>query len=292
MSGGLRTLILSLLGEEDRAQRGRGGSHRGLRTDLTFREPAMHLDLTSKTALITGGSRGIGAAAVRAFAASGARVAVHCGRDLAAAEALAVEVGQGAEAFRADLSDPSACTALWDEVVARFGRVDVLVNNAGVAGGAPLDGDEAVWLKVWTDIMAVNLTAMGLLCRAAIAHFESHGGGRIINISSRAAFRGDTPDYLAYAASKGGVVALTRSIARGFGKQGIMAFDVAPGFTRTEMAQAFIDQYGEDFASRDIALTRLTEPTDIAPMLVLLASGLADHATGTTIDINAGSYVH
>ena len=252
----------------------------------------MHIDLASKTVLVTGGSRGIGAAAVRAFAASGARVAVHCGRNLDAARALVAEVGRGAEAFQADLADPAACTRLWEAVVARFGRVDVLVNNAGIATSAALDGDEAAWLESWTRTLAVNLTALGLLCRQAIGHFQAHGGGRIINISSRAAFRGDAPDYMAYAASKGGVVALTRSIARGFGKQGIVAFDVAPGFTRTEMAEAFIGQYGEAYASSDIALPRLTEPGDIAPTLVFLASGLADHATGTTIDLNAGSYVH
>ena len=229
---------------------------------------------------------------MRAFADAGARVAVHCGRELERAEALVAELGGGAQAFRADLSDPQAAQELWRSVIEEFGRVDVLVNNAGVAFPAALEARDDAWLEAWQDTLAVNLTAVGLLCRAAIAHFQVHGGGRIINISSRAAFRGDTPDYLAYAASKGGVVALTRSIARGFGKDGIMAFDVAPGFTRTEMAQAFIDQYGEDFAMRDIALSRLTEPGDIAPTLVFLASGLADHATGTTIDLNAGSYVH
>lgn len=139
--------------------------------------------------------------------------------------------------------------------------------------------------------MAINLTATGLLCRSAIAHFQRIGGGRIVNIASRAAFRGDTPDYLAYAASKAGIVALTRSIARGFGKSEIKAFVVAPGFTRTDMAQAFIDTYGEDFASSDIALKKLTEPSDIAPTVTFLLSGLSDHATGTTIDLNAGSYV-
>ena len=252
----------------------------------------MKVDLTGRAVLVTGGSRGIGAAAATAFAAAGARVAVHCGHDLQRAQALARQIGGGAEAFLADLSDPDACQGLWDEAVARFGRIDVLVNNAGVAMGAPLDQAASDWLDGWTRTLAVNLTAVGLLCRAAVAHFQAHGGGRIVNISSRAAFRGDTPDYLAYAASKGGVVALTRSIARHFGKQGITAFDVAPGFTRTEMAQAFIAQYGEDFAAKDIALDRLTEPADIAPMLVFLASGLADHATGTTIDLNAGSYVH
>jgi NAD(P)-dependent dehydrogenase (short-subunit alcohol dehydrogenase family) len=113
----------------------------------------------------------------------------------------------------------------------------------------------------------------------------------LVNISSRAAFRGDTEDYLAYAASKGGVVSLTRSIARAFGKDNIKAFDLAPGFTHTEMAQVFIDKYGEDYV-KDGALPNMTEPADIARMVVFLASGNADHATGTTIDMNAGSYVH
>jgi 3-oxoacyl-[acyl-carrier protein] reductase len=116
--------------------------------------------------------------------------------------------------------------------------------------------------------------------------------GRIINISSRAAFRGDTAEYMAYAASKAGVSALTKSIARAYGKDGIKAFNIAPGFVRTEMAKDFIEQYGEEFATSDIALERLTEPKDIAPMVTFLASGLADHATGCTIDINAASYVH
>jgi 3-oxoacyl-[acyl-carrier protein] reductase len=252
----------------------------------------MKIDLTGRTVLVTGASRGIGAATARTFAESGARVAVHCGRERERAERLAQSIGAGAQAFQADLSDLNACRGLWDEVVQRFGRVDVLVNNAGVAFGSPLDAEDESWEEAWSRTLAVNLTALAVLCRAAVLHFRAHGGGRIINISSRAAFRGDTPDYLAYAASKGGVVALTRSIARGCGKEGIVAFDVAPGFTRTEMAQDFIDQYGEDFATRDIALPRLTEPQDIAPTLVFLASGLADHATGTTVDLNAGSYVH
>jgi NAD(P)-dependent dehydrogenase (short-subunit alcohol dehydrogenase family) len=169
--------------------------------------------------------------------------------------------------------------------------VHALVNNAGIALESELLKPTADWLSDWERTMAVNLTATGLLCRAAIAHFPSAGGGRIVNMASRAAFRGDQPGYLAYAASKAGMVALTRSIARGFGKSGIKAFALAPGFTRTEMAQAFIEQYGEDHAMRDIALDRLTEPGDIAPLVVFLLSGLADHATGTTIDINAASYV-
>jgi NAD(P)-dependent dehydrogenase (short-subunit alcohol dehydrogenase family) len=251
----------------------------------------MRIDLSDRNVLVTGGSRGIGAAIARAFAGAGARVGVHYGRNADAAERLVEEIGGDSAAFGADLEDPQEALRLWTDVVARFGRVDVLVNNAGVAVASPLDAVDDRWIAEWNRTQAVNLLAVGILCRSAIAHFTENGGGRIVNIASRAAHRGDTPDYFAYAASKGGVVALTKSIARFCGKDGITAFAVAPGFTRTEMAQDFIDQYGEDYAMKDIALPRMTEPEDIAPSVVFLASGLADHATGTTIDLNAASYV-
>jgi len=139
--------------------------------------------------------------------------------------------------------------------------------------------------------MAVNTTAVGILSKEFVDHARTQGNGRIVMISSRAAFRGDTPDYMAYAASKGALVSLMRSIARHYGKEGIKAFLIAPGFTRTDMANEILAQYGEDFALRDIALSELTRPEDLAPMVTLLCSGLADHATGTSIDMNAGSYV-
>lgn len=251
----------------------------------------MQIDLSGQSVLVTGGSRGIGAAIARQLGASGARVCIHYGSQKDVAEALASEIGNGAFAVGADLAEGQACASLWEQVQQRCGTVAALVNNAGVALESPLDQSTEQWLAAWEKTMAINLTATGLLCRSAIAHFQANGGGRIVNIASRAAFRGDTPDYFAYAASKAGVVALTRSIARGFGKSEIKAFAVAPGFTRTEMAQAFIDTYGEDFAVSDIALKKLTEPADIAPTVAFLLSGLADHATGTTIDLNAGSYV-
>ena len=250
------------------------------------------LDLSGSHVLVTGASRGIGRAAAEALAAAGATVGVHYHRNEAAARELADSLGHGAQAFGADLADADAAAGLFAEAVAAFGRVDVLVNNAGVAEGVALDAPDADWLAVWERTLAVNLRAVGVLCRAAAAHFATHGGGRIINVASRAAFRGDTPEYVAYAASKGGVVALTRSLARGLGKQGVVAFTLAPGFTRTDMAQPFIDTYGADYATSDLALDRMTEPADIAPTIVFLASGQMDHATGATIDLNAGSYVH
>ena len=252
----------------------------------------MQINLSNTSVLVTGASRGIGAAVALAMGKAGARVAVHYRDQRQRAVALAAKIGASAEVFQADLANVEECTALWQAVVARFGRVDTLVNNAGIAISSPLDLASQAWVEGWDMTMAVNLRAPAVLSRLAIVHFGEKGGGRIINISSRAAFRGDQPAYLAYAASKGGLVALTRSIARGFGKAGILAFNVAPGFTRTEMAQDFLHQYGEDYATHDIALTRLTEPDDIAPFIVFLASGLGDHATGCTIDINAGSYVH
>ncbi len=252
----------------------------------------MQIDLSNTSVLVTGASRGIGAAVARAMGNAGARVAIHYRDRREQASALAAQIGASAEVFQADLSRAEECTALWQAVVARFGRVSTLVNNAGVALSSALESATEDWLEGWDTTLAVNLRAPAILCRLAIGHFQTQGGGRIINISSRAAFRGDQPPYLAYAASKGGLVALTRSIARGFGKAGILAFNVAPGFTRTDMAQEFLDQYGEDYVAGDIALRRLTEPEDIAPFVVFLASGLGDHSTGCTIDVNAGSYVH
>ena len=139
--------------------------------------------------------------------------------------------------------------------------------------------------------LAPNLISTAVLCRDAVLHFQQVGGGRIINIASRAAFRGDVPVLFAYAASKGGMVSLSRSIARAYGKDGITSFVIAPGFTRTDMAEDYIQKYGGEKVIQELALDRMTEPEDIAPLAVLLASGLADHATGTSIDVNAGSYV-
>ena len=217
---------------------------------------------------------------------------VHYNNTPAPAETLAEELGNSSFAVKANLAEPDACDALFERVVDEMSRLDVLVNNAGVSVQIPMDADTATWFAGWQHTMMVNLMAAELLSRHAIAHFQATSGGRIVNIASRAAFRGDQPDYMTYAASKAGMVALTKSVARGFGKDEIKAFVVAPGFTRTDMAAEFIETYGEDYVKDDIALNKLTEPADIAPLVVLLASGLADHATGTSIDVNAGSYAH
>ncbi|MGB7378819.1 MAG: SDR family oxidoreductase, partial [Rivularia sp. (in: cyanobacteria)] len=180
---------------------------------------------------------------------------------------------------------------LWEEALSFTGHIDVLINNAGVMPSARIEDKFDIWNTAWKNTLQVNLIAVADLCREAIPHFKTRNGGIIINIASRAAFRGDTPEYMHYAASKGGVVALTRSIARGFGNDGVLAYAVAPGFVRTEMAEKFIQDYGEDFVTRDIPLGKIAPPEDVANVIAFLASGLAPHATGTTIDINGASYV-
>jgi NAD(P)-dependent dehydrogenase (short-subunit alcohol dehydrogenase family) len=250
----------------------------------------MHIDLRHTRALVTGASRGIGKAIALALMDSGARVAVSYRVERAAAEAL-VENHTGSVALAADLGDPRESADLFKRAEDALGGINLLVNNAAIAVSSPLDAGTEVWVDDWERTMRVNLTASAILSREAIRASHARKDLRIIFIGSRAAFRGDTPDYLAYAASKGGLNALARSIARGFGKEGVKAFVVAPGFTRTEMAEDFIREYGEEYAMKDIALDRMTEPRDIAPLVVFLASGLADHCTGASIDVNAASYV-
>lgn len=252
---------------------------------------SLTIDLSGKTALVTGASRGIGKAIALALGAAGARVAVHGFSNAASAEEVARLAGNESEPFIADLSAEDAPDVLFDRVLQRFGRLDVLVNNAGVALEMPISLSREDWGERWRKTMNVNARASEWLARRAVQHFREHGGGRMVHIASRAAFRGDTQDYITYAASKGAIVAMSRSVARAFGKDNICSFVIAPGWVRTDMATGHLDRAGEAAVVEELALPRLTEPEDIAPMVVLLASGLADHATGTSIDINAASYV-
>lgn len=246
-------------------------------------------ELQGKRILVTGGSRGIGAAIVRQLAAAGATVGLHFGKSRQEAEAIQAAYPENIHLLPADLNDPKAISRLWQQSLERLGGIDLLVNNAGIAISSDLESES--WLADWNKTLQVNLAAAAQLSQQAILHFETQQAGRIIFIGSRAASRGDTPDYLAYAASKAGLTALGKSIARGYGKAGIKAFVLAPGFTETDMAQDFIEQYGRNFVLDDLALSQLTQPDDIANWVTFLASGKGDHATGCTIDINAGSYV-
>lgn len=251
------------------------------------------IDLTGKVILVTGGSQGIGAVTVRTLVKAGADVVLHYFRSQQEAEAIAASVGgDRCYLLAADLMQQNAALNLWDNAISWQGHIDVLVNNAGIMQSAGIDDDFDIWSSAWQQTLQVNLVAVADLCRLAILHFKTRDRGTIINIASRAAFRGDDPNYLHYAASKAGIVALTRSIARGFAADNILAFTVAPGFVRTEMAERFMQEFGEADIVRDIPIGKIAPPQDIANVIAFLASGLAPHATGTTIDINGASYVH
>jgi len=251
----------------------------------------MQVSLVDQRILVTGASRGIGRAIAQQLSSSGAEVIVHYHANAKAAKAVVTGLSTKAYLESCNLANPTEVNGFIPRLVKKYGPITALVNNAGISPSASDSLPTADWLSIWEQVMAVNATAVGILCKEFLDQARLQGNGRIVMISSRAAFRGDTPDYLAYAASKGALVSLMRSIARHYGKEGIKAFLIAPGFTRTDMASEILAQYGEDFALKDIALPDLTRPEDIAPMVALLCSGLADHATGTSIDMNAGSYV-
>lgn len=252
----------------------------------------MQINLINQRILVTGASRGIGRAIATQLSESGAEVLIHYNKNLEEARKLQSNLKNTSHLVQVDLSDLSQVVGWIPKLVEMFGNIDAVVNNAGIAISSPDDSSTLEWLSAWQQTMDVNTTSLAIICKEFLEHAQKNKNGRIINISSRAAFRGDTKDYLAYGASKAAIVSLTRSIARYYGKEGIKAFLIAPGFTRTDMAQDFFDQYGEAYALNDIALNQLTEPKDIAPIVTFLCSGLADHSTGCTIDINAGSYVH
>lgn len=252
----------------------------------------MNVSLENQRILVTGASRGIGRAVAKQLSDSGAEVIIHYNRARDKAESLQKELKTKSYLASCDLSDVNEVIGFIPKLIDLYGPISAIVNNAGIAISAPDDLETKEWTAIWQKTIAVNTTAVGVLCKEFVTHAVSQNQGRIINISSRAAFRGDTTDYLAYAASKGALVSLTRSIARYYGKKGVKAFLVAPGFTRTDMAEEILSEYGEDYALNDIALPELTRPEDLAPLITLLCSGLADHATGTSIDVNAASYVH
>jgi 3-oxoacyl-[acyl-carrier protein] reductase len=252
----------------------------------------MNISLKGKNVIVTGASRGIGKSIAEQLISAGAKVALQYNHNKNRAEKVQQALGPKAIFYQCDFSDGLGVSSFFNKVIKDFKKIDVIVNNAGVAIKSDPAKNDIDWIDDWLRTMDINLNATALLCKKAVSHFKETGGGIIINISSRAAFRGDQAEYMAYAASKAGVVGLTRSIARAYGKDGIKAFIVAPGFVKTDMAQDFIDEYGEDYATADLALPEIPEPVDIARFVTFLASGMANHATGGTFDINSGSYVH
>ncbi len=235
--------------------------------------------------LVTGSTRGIGAAVVQALKAKGARVVGHGRSD-------------APETIGADLEQPGAADSLWDAALARLdGRIDVLINNAGVFEPIAVDATPDAWQAGWSRTMQVNLQASADLARRAILHWRSRGKdaagvrGRLVNVASRAAYRGDSPAHWHYAASKAGQVAMTKSIARGFAGEGVLAFAVCPGFTMTGMAEDYLASRGGDKLLADIPLGRVAMPDEVANTVAYLALEAPPSMTGAVLDINGASFV-
>lgn len=246
--------------------------------------------LTGRRALITGSSHGVGQAAAKLFVEQGAAVIMHGNSNIARAENIAAELGDSVVGvLQADLSKPGEGTRLFqeaDELV--HGELDVVINNAGIHLATPFD-DEAQWEANWEAIHQVNVKAVADISRAAVRAWEKREGGSLVNIASRAGYRGESPDFMAYAASKAAVLAMTKTIARQWGRRNIFAYALAPGWINTRMAPQNAD--GLRAARDEIPIGRMAEPEEIAAMCAFLASGACESATGSCIDVNGASYV-
>ena len=238
------------------------------------------MSVTGPRVLVTGSTRGIGAAIAAALARRGARVIGHGRAD-------------GADVLGADLADPEAASRLWSRALEQLdGHVDVLINNAGVFEPAGIGLPDEDWDADWSRTLQINLKAAADLSRLAVRHFlERPGGGRISNVASRAAYRGDSPAHWHYAASKAGMVAMTKSIARGFAARGVLAYAVCPGFTLTGMADDYLASRGGAGLLADIPLGRVADPEEVATAVVFLALEAPASMTGAVLDINGASYV-
>lgn len=231
--------------------------------------------------LVTGSSRGIGAAIRAQLLLRGVRV-----------------IGHGSKAYDdatigADLAQEGAPRAIWDDALSRAGgSIDVLINNAGLFEAAPLDSDDADWSAAWHKNLQINLTASAELSRLAVLHWQQRGvAGRIVHIASRAGHRGDSPAHWHYAAAKGGMLAMHKTIARQYAAQGILSFAITPGFTDTAMAGDYLESRGGAGLLADIPLGRVATPDEIANIAVYCALDAPESLTGATLDANGASYV-
>ncbi len=248
------------------------------------------LMLDGQTVLVTGATGAIGRAICTALAADGARVLIHYGRNRAAAETLLAAIGGRGAILPADLTDAAASGALWNAVEAQ-GRVTGLVNNAGIRSEVSVDAPMAEWQAVWEREFRVNFLAAADLTKCAIRHFRRHGGGRIVNMASRAGQRGYGSNAMAYGASKAALINLTRSVAQSHGAEGITAVALAPGWVRTEMAEAFIAQHGEAAALEGIPIGRMAAPEEIGELVAFLFRPSQVSLNGAVLDVNGGSYL-
>ena len=245
--------------------------------------------------LLTGSSKGIGYKIANDLKAEGHMLALHYNKNESTLEALLKEDNTGSFSIQADLSQQEEVKKMVVSTIDKLSFPDCIINNAGIAESANISLDINNWSNMFDKTIDVNLKAPSLIFKEFLKYKREKKISsrlRIINIASRAAFRGEQQDYISYACSKGGIISLTKTMSRSFGEtDNIVAISIAPGFVRTEMAQSFIDKHGEEAIKQGITLDRLTEPKDISPIISLIVSGKMDHSTGSTIDVNGGSFL-
>jgi NAD(P)-dependent dehydrogenase (short-subunit alcohol dehydrogenase family) len=229
--------------------------------------------------LITGASRGIGAAAYELLKSRGHNVVGHSTKG-------------GDDLIAGDLLGPAAPNVIWNEALDRLGgRIEALVNNAGIYEAVATDASDDDWHMGWARTTQINVQAPADLSRLAVAHFNHHGGGRIVNVSSRAGWRGDSPQHWHYAASKAALLGMTKTIARAYAADKIYAFAVAPGFTISEMTEEYLQGRGGAQIVADIPLGRVASTVEVAEVIRWLATEAPASSSGSTIDVNGASYV-
>lgn len=245
--------------------------------------------------LLTGSSKGIGYKIAQDLLAEGHQLALHYNKNESPLENLLKGDNSGSFSIRADLSKQEEIKKMIENTIDKLSFPDCIINNAGIAESADISLDINSWGNMFDKTIDVNLKAPSIIFKEFLKYKREkkiNSRLRIINIASRAAFRGEQQDYISYACSKGGIISLTKTMSRSFGEiDNIVAISIAPGFVRTEMAQSFIDKHGEEAIKRGITLDRLTEPKDISPIISLIVSGKMDHSTGSTIDVNGGSFL-
>lgn len=245
-----------------------------------------------KRVLVTGASRGIGRAIAERLATEGAQVCIHFGHDEEAAQAVLEGLeGEGHCLAHADLTDPIAVRELAKRAVQELGGIDVLINNAGVFFDHPIDGtDYEEWQDAWAKTLGVNLLGPANLMHQVVPHMIEEGGGRIINVSSRGAFRGE-PISPAYGASKAGLNSLSQSMAVALAPHNIQVMGVAPGFVETDMTAHMLEGESGDAIRAQSPMNRVAKPEEVAATVAWLASKEAEFVSGTIIDVNGASYL-
>ena len=252
------------------------------------------IDLSEKTILLTGASRGIGAETAPVLGAAGARLVAHYASDEEGARrATAAIPEERRQLLAADFSVPGAGRELFERALAWRGRIDVVVNNAAIMPDTSIDASDEEWDRAWEQVLQVNVKEPASIIRSAVQHFRQQGGGILITMSSWVAEQGSAIAQLSgYAASKAAVRALTQTVARNYAKDGVLAYVIAPGIVRTRMsAIAAIARGGEDKVKAILPLGEMVPPAEVGNLVAFLASGLCRHLSGATFDINGAAYV-